>query len=202
MDDIFTANSTSSLSVFNNAKYICEHGQGLHPRICRTGKLLSKEMFGVFCELLEAERRYVAKSNHLEPKSTQLFDRLLTAKDNIFCQCCVDDYRAQLRSKLDFASILVKLYVELDQMNEFAELDDVAYAIPKSFATALRRVAIKLFKQYSSIEVGSSVKCPSSGLDHFDLADWSLSKLDSKDDIDPTVTSSLTCEYIIGIGII
>lgn len=192
MEDLFLRSTQSNGPILCNSQNICQHGKGLHPREFRKGKFLSKTKFSIFCNLIHAERNVSLSLDGKEVSNAPIYDFAVTSKENIFCHECVNEYRSDLSSKVDVASLLVKVYVELDPDSAPSIVDSTMYAVPKSFVTALRKFAVKMFKFFSSLELGSSTRCPFPGIDYFEISEWSPL---SKEDLDPLVTTMISCKF-------
>lgn len=191
MDDQFLRPNQSEFPILCSNRSICKHAKGLHPRDFRAGKLLSKAQFNILCDLLYAERDKARSEEGREISNAPIFDHAVISKENVYCHECVNEYRSELASKFEVASRLVKVYIELDPENS-SPIDTTMYAVPKSFVTALRKFAMKMFKSFSNMEIGSSTRCPLSGIDYFEVSEWSPL---SKEDIDPQVTTVISCKF-------
>ena len=192
MEDQFLQPNKSENPILCNSRSICKHAKGLHPRDFRTGKLLSTVQYNIFCDLLNAERCKARGGDEREFSKACIVDHEVNSRENVYCHECTDEYRLELTSKFEVASLLVKVYTELDPDSDPSPIDSTMYAVPKSFVTALRKFAMKMFKSFSNMEVGSSTKCPFVGIDYFELSEWSPL---SKEGIDPLVTTMISCKF-------
>jgi hypothetical protein len=187
-------------------RLLCSHSdRGIHPRVARRGKLLSRDMYEAYILLVS------------KALGSELSSDVTLTPSNIFCQECSQDYRRELSDKLNFARTALRLHENLDPKNDknFSlvskpdehlthESDKYAYVVSRKFITAFRVRVARLMKSALAIEgtaksidkvmtsASSSCETLLEGLDALDLA--ILTEDDTLQD-DLVVNESITCTY-------
>jgi len=210
MEDLY--NNTTE-PILRHKKYLCEHGNGIHPRTARNGKFLNTECFKAYLSLLETDKLHVIKSRGInEENCTQdLVDIDITSSKNLKCDICAKSYQSELQQKVEAFSSLVHLYYKLEHEYEIpdsnADKHEQVYAVSRSFVSSFRKFVLKIMKEADSATDTSDAKKSRAasvsdiGIDAFDmetLLPWQFKSPSSEADslnIDPSVNSKITCEH-------
>ncbi len=217
MDDIFENSACGP--ILKHKHLLCTHQQGLHPRIARRGKLLSKSQFIAYTELLQTECEMYMENKGIENShicTADVCDLIISTEKNLYCEVCATEYRDQLKKKVDTYDLVTKLYDSLDPINEDLDrtCNENLFAVSKSFITNFRKFAVKKMKlamDMMGCSASQNLTAPVEGIDHFDINDILpcgsspdihteveiVSTSNEKDAIDPLVNSKITCKCVI-----
>ena len=185
MDDIFGFDSKIKY-ILANKKWLCIHGEGLHPRIARTGKLLHRAAYDALISLMCAENEYMSRSmssddKHLKNKT----DILMTTKTKLYCSNCVEGYRNSLQEKVTALQTMLSLYDALNNGSADINLNECSdensrqrcFAISRNFVTSFKKYLQHKFKELSGMN-GQQIKkdkcswiSSSVGVDTLDLSE-------------------------------
>lgn len=228
MEDILTLKNES---ILKHSHLLCKHGIGLHPRIARQGKLLATSEYTAYASLLCGERSVILREQEYtqvnspsldcQSKLRAVNDCIITTDNNLHCHECVKEYESELRPKVKAMKSLLYLYhylnpkhdVDFDAINPDKSGNTWCYAVSRSFASYLRKIAMKTMKDavgkeslqelksrlHHTMEVNSHA-----GVDNLNMSSLfkahvisnSTACADStvSDSIDPFVNSKITCE--------
>jgi len=124
--------------------YYCEHRMGLHPRVARRGKLLSRTLYTELITLLETEKKYLEEGQErkeLEKPHKKYSSRGISPAQ-IKCHECSSSYVNYLRPKLESFRSLKMLYTELNPKLEGVICKEISgghiYALSKRFVSQFR----------------------------------------------------------------
>lgn len=170
----------------------CEHKLGLHPRVARSGKLLTTHFFDALLALMGTEQTFLLE-NRSKKKLKSSLDCLTS--DRIRCETCAKSYQSTLKQNLDRARSLQTMFHDLDPKAEgalMAEIDDdtVVYALSKRFVTKLRKAIAAVLKPLESYDTLPR------GLDTLDSLSALSASPSSEDAMDVSVNSTILCKSI------
>ena len=185
MEDIL-----SQHCLLSNKSFLCDHGIGLHPSKAREGKMMTKRSYDSLIQLLKKERDVFllqSKDNAMHCmvnfKDT---DVEVTNRSNLFCQQCVDSFRSDLRTRVEFFDAAQKLLQVFDDVDVDDNDDgECKYVVSKQFVSSFQRIMKQRMKDV--------VNQGHEGIDRLDL------KLIAFDDeaIDLRVNTSITCKSML-----
>jgi hypothetical protein len=182
----------SSGPLLRHKSLLCEH-TGLHPRVARRGKLLSKSGYDAYVSLLKGERALMREECETAMEETDIIDSEteITAA-NMFCSKCSRVYRDQLEKKLNLLQNIKALYDALDTLNDDSPLayedgeepdgpaEDYAYVVSRQSVTKYRKVVAALMKTLSKLDDGAPLGATSGdpvifeGLDALDISPFEM----------------------------
>ena len=206
MEDLL---SNKKKSILRHRQLLCRHGEGIHPRIARSGKLLSANQFQAYLNLLKAERE--ENINDQDGTSDDIeapvCDMIISQKSCLQCDKCAIEYQEELKEKFAGYCRLLLLETTLGiESNINLSEQKGTYAVSRSFATNLRKFAwSKTLKQslaINSCSKSTDIDVPVEGIDHFDLTGLVPGILNqdtevqscSKETLDLLVNSKIACE--------
>jgi hypothetical protein len=145
---------------------LCEHEVGLHPRVARTGKVLSLAAFNGYISLQRGEHMFIGKSTDSPEPAAMKKATTLFVKD-VTCEKCCVAYQAEIQAKLDLLTHLKDLNDELDPKREI-EMDgaDYVFAISGKFITKFRNRVNELLKKLDCQETALN------GLESIDMSEF------------------------------
>jgi hypothetical protein len=201
---------SQNCSILQHRRQLCSHKiPGLHPRIARRGKLLTRQSYDAYVAALNQERRAFCGS-YSRYDDFPLNDCVIVPTDNLVCDECLLEYRLELSSKLQLAEALFSIYHDLDQKERkfsvYLDPDEslgfdqngYAYIVARKFATWFRNKVARFMKHNSSLVAAESV---SGGLDLVDFSEFEnnveLPAGSSEDEsIAIRVNGAVTCESL------
>ena len=186
MDDIIFGLDSKSEYILSNKKWLCLHGEGLHPRIARTGKLLPRAAYDALISLMSAEMEYIRLSMSSDDQHHKnQTDIMITTNNKLYCSNCVEAYRKSLQEKVTAIQTMLSLYDALNDGSADINLNEISdenghqqcFAISRNFITSFKKYIQHKFKEVSGMigQQGNKVNlsCISSsvGIDTLDLSD-------------------------------
>lgn len=207
----FEESKLSSQSVLQHRKYLCSHEfPGLHPRIARRGKLLSRQSYDAYVRSLN-EERLTFIGDTASCSDIPVSDCLIGPANNLVCDDCLMEYRSELSQKLKLAEALVRIFHDLDQKETKCSLNcgavepsdshanEYTYIVSRKFATWFRSKVSRFMKHNASVIAAESV---AGGLDSIDFSEFEMKNsenLSSCSSVDESVAvrvnGSVTCEF-------
>ena len=203
---------------------LCSHeNPALHPRIARRGKLLPKEAYDSLMDIIDGEINDTVGSDTPNPVKNDL---LISPKYNLVCEYCMQHYRSELVSKVNFASSVKYLYDELDPKelkhiqpgDKILEENEIyVYMVSRKFVTWFRTKTLRFMKQAIipklepklQPDVHITTKSIAVGLDGLDINEfWNLresvasvgtvtaSGIGEDEGVAIRVNGPLTCEFL------
>lgn len=183
----------SSDPIIQNNDLRCVHGNGLPPRVARTGKLLPLHMYDALVGLLRGERallRGELYSNSLE--DVDIEDHMIGSDLNMICEECSTLHRDELSKKLRKIRLAKALFDALDPKISDLKLhygedeapksdeDRFAFVISKAAVTKFRKQITLMLKSLSNIGAGgelaskisSGASTLSEGLGALEISSW------------------------------
>ncbi len=195
--------------ILRHKRLLCKHGKGLHPRVARCGKMLTKDQFQAYLDLLKLEREENIQDHDtgmftMELK-TNVCDLMITNTTCLHCDECASEYKSELADKYKSYCCLLSLENTLAPENDpDLNEDERLFAVSRSFVTNLRKFAASKILKYSiatkSCLASNCVDAPVVGVDHYDISEF-LAKFSNedtsteKDGMDPCVNSKIVCKY-------
>lgn len=184
-DDSLDGILQGSGPVLRHKELLCEHN-ALHPRMARKGKLLPRSVYDAYVTLLQRERAMMTGcGNGVSARDTEeINDIVITPGQNIFCECCAETYKNELKRKVEVIGLLKELYIDLDHKVKDIKMTNVeehelrlpdfqyGYALHKPFATRLRKIVMAIGKSVINVNSGSVESFPLGvlGVDGIDLS--------------------------------
>jgi hypothetical protein len=99
-------------AIMSHCKYMCSHkNPALHPRNARKGKLLPKDAYDAYINIIQEELRDVVG---LELSSRIINDCIIIPTENLFCEDCKQEYASELDTKVKLVKALKFLYDKLE----------------------------------------------------------------------------------------
>jgi hypothetical protein len=188
-------------AILRHRQFLCSHeNPGIHPFHAREGKLLPKRLYEFYVSTLEAEQladQGIALHNVVN-------DCVVTRTQNLYCQQCVDHYRARNGKALDHLKNLKYLWEALEPRENDVQLhripdkvgetdeDSFVYAVSRKFITRLRNAFVRLMKKVGS-QYAAGINIPG-GVDVIDLSEFWSGSDNGIDGLDPFVNQNLACE--------
>jgi hypothetical protein len=202
---------SQNCSILQHRKYLCAHkNPGLHPRIARRGKLLTRQSYDAYIVALN-EERLVCNGANSTCDDLPMNDCVIVPVDNLVCPECTLEYRSELSNKLQLAEGILSIYHDLDQKErKFSVIldpdeslgydqDGYAYIVSRKFATWFRNKVARFMKHNASLV---SAESASGGLDLVDFSEFENTfKLPSGSSEDENiairVNGAVTCESLL-----
>jgi len=185
----------SSPCLLNNKPFLCDHDIGLHPRTVRDGKMIAKRSYDNLIQRLKHERQSClpcqTNDSSMDFKDTDLE---ITNKSNLFCEQCVDSFRSDLHTRVEFFDAAYQLYQTFDDdYDSYIDRPDISddgcrYVVSKQFVSSFQRI----MKQRMKDVVNNDHR----GIDRLDMDFSTFEASFRKEAIDLRVNTSITCKYL------
>ena len=171
----------------HQSHHMCSHG-GMHPRIARRGKLLTKQMCDALTSILVDE----CKDN--------LFHYYFSTSpvSTLWCETCAIDYKKEIKQKYDILTALLEIFGKLDSFSNHSSADTDTfiglYLVSAKFLSDMKRYIMKIIR-----EIIKNPCIQEEGIDKVSFDEILNSKYVLESGgvpiMDPFVNSRITCPH-------
>jgi hypothetical protein len=107
LEDLFRG-AIKSNTIRKGAKFLCEHGKGLHPRNARQGKLIPSGMYHALESIVQHEYEMFLDDQSLDKvlaSKMTLMDHSFIEGENLTCQECGVSYQQETQEKYELFNV-------------------------------------------------------------------------------------------------